>query len=329
MIVVVIGLAILVGAGFVAVRLFLGDDATSGPECVVQPDPALSAQTSTTVALADSAAGTPALTSTDALSLSAVQLQYASTVNAVGLRRQISDRGRVIALATALQESSLRNLTTGDRDSVGLFQQRPSQGWGTVAQILDPVFAANAFYDALLDVDEWDTLPLTDAAQAVQQSAHPTAYAKWEPAATTLMGALSYQWYMAVSCRAGAVGPTTEPPEREVLAGSEAAIPVLQQLLSAAAVEVGEVMVVEIAAGGAAATVSVSVPGINPERAAAVLSAWMVAHATGSSVNSVGVSSYLWADHRWTSPTGPVGAALVTVAVSEASVASAPAGGGY
>ena len=59
----------------------------------------------------------------------------------------------MIALATALQESSLRNLTTGDRDSVGLFQQRPSQGWGTVAQILDPVFAANAFYDALLDVE--------------------------------------------------------------------------------------------------------------------------------------------------------------------------------
>ena len=82
-----------------------------------------------------------------------------------------------VALAAALQESNLLNLPYGDRDSLGLFQQRPSQGWGTAAQILDPAYAASAFYARLVDVPGWESLPVTQAAQLVQSSADPGAYA--------------------------------------------------------------------------------------------------------------------------------------------------------
>src|SRR6266508_146306 len=120
------------------------------------------------------------------------QLTNAALIVSVGAGRGIPPRGLIIAVATALQESSLRNL--GDQgegnnhDSLGLFQQRPSQGWGTADQIMDPVYASNTFYDKLLTIPGWEQLPLTEAAQAVQRSAHPDAYAKWEPDATALVG---------------------------------------------------------------------------------------------------------------------------------------------
>jgi hypothetical protein len=112
----------------------------------------------------------------------------------VGRELGIPNYGIVIALATAAQESHLRNLDYGDRDSVGLFQQRPTSGWGTESQIRDPRYAARAFFGGptsttpgdtigLLDVDQWQHMSLTDAAQAVQISAFPEAYAKWEVSA--------------------------------------------------------------------------------------------------------------------------------------------------
>ncbi|MFF3113533.1 C40 family peptidase [Kitasatospora sp. NPDC057904] len=125
--------------------------------------------------------GTPA-----DLSQPAEQIPSAKTIVATGIRMSVPARGQVIALATALQESGLRNLPAGDRDSAGLFQQRPSQGWGTREQILDPVYASARFYTALQQVDGWQQLPLTVAAQRVQQSAYPDAYAHHEPLATAL-----------------------------------------------------------------------------------------------------------------------------------------------
>ena len=106
----------------------------------------------------------------------------------------VSNRGIVIALATAMQESGLRNLDYGDRDSVGLFQQRPSIGWGTKSQLLDPRYASVLFFGGpssphrdivrgLLDVPGWQNLDVTDAAQAVQVSAFPQAYAQWQRSA--------------------------------------------------------------------------------------------------------------------------------------------------
>ncbi|MFD6594775.1 C40 family peptidase [Streptomyces coelicoflavus] len=118
------------------------------------------------------------------------QVPNAKTIQATGVAMNIPARGQVVALATALQESGLRNLTYGDRDSLGLFQQRPSQGWGTANEILDPVHASTKFYEGLKKVSGWQSLSVTQAAQAVQKSGFPEAYAKWEPLATALQKAI-------------------------------------------------------------------------------------------------------------------------------------------
>jgi cell wall-associated NlpC family hydrolase len=125
------------------------------------------------------------------LSSPAEQIPNARVVTATGIAMQIPARGQVVALATALQESGLRNLTYGDRDSVGLFQQRPSRGWGTVQEILDPAYASTKFYEGLRKVSGWESMTVTQAAQAVQRSGFPDAYAKWEPLATALQEALA------------------------------------------------------------------------------------------------------------------------------------------
>jgi len=125
----------------------------------------------------------------------------AATIIEVGRELGVSDYGIVIALATAMQESSMRNLDWGDRDSVGLFQQRPSSGWGTPDQLTTPRHAAQLFYggpsnpntgrtQGLLDVDGWESMPLTVAAQRVQISAYPDAYAKWEASARAWLAEL-------------------------------------------------------------------------------------------------------------------------------------------
>jgi hypothetical protein len=104
------------------------------------------------------------------------QAANAALIAAISVRRGMPARAASIALATAYQESKLYNIDYGDRDSLGLFQQRPSQGWGTRRQILDPVYSTNAFYDALDKVEGYETMRITEAAQAVQRSAFPEAY---------------------------------------------------------------------------------------------------------------------------------------------------------
>jgi hypothetical protein len=119
------------------------------------------------------------------------QARNASLISAIAIRRGMPAHAATIGLATALQESKLYNLRGGDRDSLGLFQQRHSQGWGTPQQILDPVYATNAFYDALTKVPNWTTLPVTEAAQEVQRSGYPSAYAVYEGDARALASALT------------------------------------------------------------------------------------------------------------------------------------------
>ncbi|GID28838.1 peptidase M23 [Paractinoplanes brasiliensis] len=119
------------------------------------------------------------------------QIEMARLIVAVGEERRVPGAARVIAVATAIQESSLRNLKGGDRDSIGLFQQRPSQGWGTPKQLSDPEYQTNKFYDKLLRVDGWQKMRVTEAAQAVQISAFPEAYQRHVPAATRLVDTLS------------------------------------------------------------------------------------------------------------------------------------------
>lgn len=119
------------------------------------------------------------------------QAANAALIAAVAVRRELPPRAATIALAAALQESKLLNLEHGDRDSLGLFQQRPSQGWGTRRQILNPVYAANAFYDALERVPGYADMDVGAAAQAVQRSAYPEAYDKHEADARALASALT------------------------------------------------------------------------------------------------------------------------------------------
>jgi hypothetical protein len=123
--------------------------------------------------------------------LRTTQIAYAKIIDSVAVARGLPGRATLVALMTALQESQLQNLSYGDRDSVGLFQQRTSTGWGAVAQLMDPVYAANAFFGGdqapsppgLVDIDNWDSMPYTVAAQAVQRSAFPDAYARHEDTA--------------------------------------------------------------------------------------------------------------------------------------------------
>jgi cell wall-associated NlpC family hydrolase len=125
--------------------------------------------------------------------LTAEQADNAAVIIGVGQREGIPPRGWVIAVATSLQESRLINLgnlgAANDHDSLGLFQQRPSQGWGTPAEIMNPDHAATLFYEHLRQVPRWQSLPLTDAAQAVQRSAYPDAYAKHETRAAAIVAA--------------------------------------------------------------------------------------------------------------------------------------------
>ncbi|WP_406455024.1 heavy metal transporter [Streptomyces sp. NBC_01622] len=129
------------------------------------------------------------------------QTMNAATIAAVGTGRGMPARAVTIALATAIQESQLVNITHGDRDSLGLFQQRPSQGWGTEKQIMDPTYAAGVFYEHLAKVDHYQKLPLTVAAQRVQRSGYPEAYAKHEPDATLLSAALTGQSAATLTCQ--------------------------------------------------------------------------------------------------------------------------------
>ncbi|WP_328912440.1 MULTISPECIES: C40 family peptidase [unclassified Streptomyces] len=147
--------------------------------------------------------GSPGTGTVAGLDNPAEQVPNAKTIAATGLAMGIPARGQVVALATALQESGLRNLTYGDRDSLGLFQQRPSQGWGTAEQILDPVHASTRFFEALEQVSGWQSLSVAQAAQAVQKSGFPDAYAKWEPLATALQ--------KAIEPLLPSTGPTSSP----------------------------------------------------------------------------------------------------------------------
>ena len=150
---------------------------------------------------AGSAASTPCPTSTPRSGdapLDQDARANAQVIADVGIKAGVGTRGVTVALATAMQESGLRNLSYGDRDSLGLFQQRPSAGWGTPTQVRTPALAAAAFYGVashtrntgLTQIGGWQQMSITAAAQAVQKSAYPEAYAQWESQAAALAAEL-------------------------------------------------------------------------------------------------------------------------------------------
>jgi hypothetical protein len=195
------------------------------------------------------------------------QAAVATTVAGVGKRLGMPDHAVTVALATALQESGLRNLDHGDRDSLGVFQQRPSQGWGTPGQIKTPRLAAAAFYNRLVKVSGWETLPVTEAAQAVQRSGAASAYAQWEPEARVLAQALTGEVPAAFGCRAS-VGKPAAPGA--ALAGA---------------------MTVELGPPGLEATV--------PAARGWTVAAWLVARAA-----TFGLASVSFSGSRWTAKSG-------------------------
>ena len=154
------------------------------------------------------------------------QARNASLISGISVRRGMPAHAATIALATALQESKLYNLRGGDRDSLGLFQQRPSQGWGTPQQILDPVHASNAFYDALVRVDGWETMRVTVAAQQVQRSGFPEAYAVYENDARAMASALTGFSARAFWCHLPTPSGSPAPAARRAVAVRRALAPV-------------------------------------------------------------------------------------------------------
>lgn len=190
---VVLGLVTAVGlAGFIAVSALMGVAAR---------------QSSCT----PSVAGVPIEAAGDA-GISSEQFANAAAIVATGRELGVPDRGLWVALGTALQESGLRNLDYGDRDSLGLFQQRPSQGWGSAAEVRDPRYAATQFFTRLVLVPGWTEMPLWQAAQTVQRSAFPLAYAKWEQTAADILAATGADAAVVAASAPRACSPGTPGP---------------------------------------------------------------------------------------------------------------------
>jgi len=142
--------------------------------------------------------------------IDSAQAENATLIASIAMERGMPARATSIALATAMQESKLRNISGGDRDSVGLFQQRPSQGWGTPSQLMDRVYATNAFFDALQKINGYESMEITVAAQKVQRSAYPDAYAAHEADARALASALTGYSPAAFSCNLSGGAPSSD-----------------------------------------------------------------------------------------------------------------------
>jgi hypothetical protein len=210
------------------------------------------------------------------------QASNATTITAVGKRLGLPDHAVTIALATALQESRLRNLPYGDRDSRGVFQQRPSQGWGTEAQVMTPRYAAAAFYQHLALVPGWPTLPVTVAAQQVQRSGSPNAYAQWEAVARALARATTGEVAAGLSCH------VPDPPP------------------STATATLTQTMTLEL--GDASIGVPVTVPR------GWTVSSWLVGHANEFGITSVAFGGQQWtsAGSSWQPATSPTAGVRIT-----------------
>ena len=207
------------------------------------------------------------------ITFSPEQTANAATITAIALKRGLPARAATIANATAIQESKLRNIRFGDRDSLGLFQQRPSQGWGTVEQILDPVYATNTFYDALVKIDGYQSMEITKVAQAVQRSGFPEAYADHEQEGRILASTLAGHSPGGIGCRLDAAAASTPAATLAAQLTTELGLP--------ATVDGTEVRA----------------SGRNAQEAWAAGS-WAVAHAEADGITSVTVGDRTWTRAR-------------------------------
>jgi len=233
------------------------------------------------------------------------QASHAATIAAVAHAHGLPQRAVTIALATAIQESKLRNIDYGDRDSLGLFQQRPSQGWGSPAQIRDPVYASGKFFTALIRVPDYLSLPVTVAAQKVQRSGYPEAYAQHEDTGALLATALTGHEGAALSCTVNGVGAVN--PGRP----SDTAV------TDAVRREFGPGLVPAHSAAGVTYRTTDRATGW-------MLALWMVCHATELHITSVTFDNHQWSStassHGWIhhdSPHGQTSEVDITLARPE------------
>jgi hypothetical protein len=236
------------------------------------------------------------------------QAANAATIAAVAARRGLPARAATIALATAFQESKLRNLDYGDRDSLGLFQQRPSQGWGTAQEVRDPVHAAGAFYDALVKIDGYKTMNINDAAQRVQRSGHPQGYARHESRARALASTLMGYSPAAFFCRIRGAAAEAEKPNRRGLT------PRAQEVLDALQAAFGSQSTGGFSSGGVTGghmdgsahydgrAIDVFFRPVTDDRRRAgwALAHWLVAQADGLRVATVIYDGRIWTSRRST-----------------------------
>jgi hypothetical protein len=266
------------------------------------------------------------------------QLLNASIIADVAMRRALPEQAVIVALATAQQESKLKNIDYGDADSVGLFQQRPSQGWGSEEQILDPVYSSGKFFDALVRVRNWQGLTVAAAAQAVQRSAFPDAYTSWQPLGTALGAALTGETLTQLTCRLGHPGVDVKgkPPSGSASASPVASTPpsvdlpiatslvaAVSGLTSGLASDLEVTAPTVVARGTKSATITIT--GLAPpgtanaaaEHRTATVAAWALAHAS-EGITSVVAGTQEWRPDRdgWhpTSTVAASGAVIITVA---------------
>jgi hypothetical protein len=228
------------------------------------------------------ATGCQAGTGTQAIALDTDQASIAATIAGVAARHKLPRRAVAVAYAAALQESKLHNLDYGDLDSVGIFQQRPSQGWGTASQLTDPVYAATKFFAVLARVPGYTGLSIESAAQAVQHSADGSAYAQWAEMASQLAGYFTGASPRGVSC-------WYAPGGKVNLSGAE------RRLAQTFGPPGGKAIVVSITAGRSAYIKGGRDAVVHARQDAAwTVAGWFVAHSEQYQITKVRYAGYVW-----------------------------------
>jgi len=245
--------------------------------------------------------GCTASSSTGSMSLDLEQAKDAATIAAVGQSLNVPTFGIEVAEATARQESKLHNLSYGDRDSVGLFQQRPSQGWGTTAQIMDPVYSSTKFYQALVRVTGWQQLTLTQAAQKVQQSGTPDAYAQWEQFATVITAVFTGSAGAGLGCTLD--GPTFTAQSK----GSAVLTARGQTVLDDMRTQFGSANVGKITGIGSDGLSFDVAAASSLSGTAATTRAWAYANWSAAQAETLGIAQVSFGGKTWTASDGGSG----------------------
>jgi len=233
--------------------------------------------------------GCQAGTGATAISMDTDQAAIAATIAGVAARHKLPEEAVIIAYAAAIQESQLHDLDYGDRDSVGVFQQRPSQGWGTKSELENPVYATTKFFAALVQVPGYATMPVDEAAQDVQHSGDGSAYEQWASVAAQLAGYFTGASPHGVSC-------WYVPPARPSLAN------VGRSLTETFGPQGGNRILVAVTT----ARSEKKKPGdavVQAQRDEAwTVAGWLVAHA-----QDYGISEVRYAGYDWTAADGSMG----------------------